>query len=71
MGFMNVGTIEYKGDTRTVWTHADPNLAAQSWEMQKAQYFPDYTGPPPTGLPISKQPTNPNGAENKKPDLFA
>jgi hypothetical protein len=57
MGYMSVATIEYDGVTHTIYVGSDPTLANQSWEIQKARYFSDYTGPPPLGLSKSK----PNG----------
>jgi hypothetical protein len=65
MGYRHVGTIEYYDVTYTVWVNADPKLDEASWQHQKAQYFPDYDGPPPSRLSRSK----PNGGapqvENK------
>lgn len=67
MGFMSVGDIDYHGVPYTIWVGSDPKLAQQSWETQKATRFPDYTGPPPPGLP-SRAPDK--RVENKHQDLF-
>jgi hypothetical protein len=73
VGFMHVGDIDYHGVMYTIHVGADPKLANQSWELQKKQYFPDYTGPPPAGLPESKRLKEPAITEERpqpKRDLF-
>lgn len=76
VGFMHVGDIDYHGVVYTIHVGADPKLANQSWELQKKQYFPDYEGPPPAGLPEAKSaglPSKPEDPTEKKKheDLFA
>jgi hypothetical protein len=55
MGYLNVGNIDYHGVAYTIWVGSDPNLAADSWALQKSKYFPDYTGPDPPGLDSLKK----------------
>jgi hypothetical protein len=66
IGFMSVGDIDYHGVPYTIWVGSDPSLAQGSWEKQKAQYFPDYVGPPPPGLPGGA----PDKQITKSTDLF-
>jgi hypothetical protein len=70
MSYMNVGTIDYHGTIYTVYVGSDPELADASWNAQKAQYFPDYEGPPPAGLNKNSSSAIEKRVEHKR-DLFA
>jgi len=48
MSYVNVGTIEYQGQTHTITVLR--GQGPESWEKQRALYFPDYEGPGPEFL---------------------
>ena len=57
MGYACIGAIEYPGYNgiprpHEIWVLTGPGRAAESWELTRAKYFPDYRGPPPRDIAL-------------------